>query len=117
MEAKNDWVVLESFSSEVEARVVESFLRAQNLEVELLDTHMNTYMPTSTSLGRGMRLMIRALDVDRARELLLESQRGSHLEIVGEHVPVKRSPVEKWMMVLLIAAAAAVLLLTYFRPS
>jgi hypothetical protein len=112
----DEWVVLESFPSEVEARVVESFLRAQGLEVQLLDTHMNTYAPSSLSHGRGMRLTVRSADLERAKSLLVEGQRGSHLEIVGEQVPLARNSYEKWMIALLVFATALTLLLTYFRP-
>jgi Putative prokaryotic signal transducing protein len=117
MEAENEWQVLEAFGSEVEARVVESFLRASGVEVQLLDTHMNAYVPSSPTFGRGMRMLVRASDLGRARELLVESRRGSHLEIVGEHTPVQRSPLEKWMLLLLVFAAAVTLLLSYLRPS
>jgi hypothetical protein len=111
-----EWAVLESFTSEVEARVVESFLRAQGLEVQLLDTHMNAYAPTSRSLGRGMRLMVRTADVERAREMLLESRRATHLEIAGEYAPPPRNPYEKWIIGLLLFAAALTFLLSYFKP-
>ena len=116
MEPSNDWQVLAAFTSEVEARVVESFLRAQGLEVELLDTHMSAYDPSAPSSGRGMRMMVRSSAVVQARALLEESERGSHLEIVGEHIPVVKSPGEKWMLFLVLFAAAMTFLLTYFRP-
>jgi hypothetical protein len=108
-----DWEVLSTYTSEVEARVVESFLLAQGLEVQLLDTHMNAYRPASRALGLGMRLMVRARDVERAKNLLNETQRSTHLEVVGEESAPLRNPFEKWIVILLILAAAIAGVLIY----
>jgi hypothetical protein len=110
-----DWAVLESFTSESEARVVESFLRAQGFEVQLLDTHTNAYAPTSQMLGRGMRLLVREKDLESARAMMIEGQRGSHLEIVGELQPVEKSPYEKWMVILVLIALAIAGAVSYLK--
>src|SRR4051812_33618202 len=100
------WVLLKSFDSEAEARVVESFLRANDFEVELLDTRV-----VGSGAGRagptGMRLMVRSEDLERARNLITEARRSSHLEIVeGTPPAVERSPFEKWIVLLLLLVAA-----------
>lgn len=110
-----NWTVLETFLSEAEARVAESFLRAQGLEVQLLDTHMNAYPPPSGSRGRGMRLMVRVKDLDIARELLMQGQRGSHLEIVGEQKPIAKSWIEGWMFWIVLFALIAAIAVSYLE--
>jgi hypothetical protein len=106
-----DWAVLESYESEVEARVVESFLRAQGYEVELLDT-FGRRMVAAVGKSGGLRLMVRARDVEAVRAVLIESQRGTHLSVAGEETPVLKSPLEKWLVVGLLLLAALVFILT-----
>ena len=103
------WALLNQFESVVEARVVESFLRAQGFEVQLLDTHtpIHRLMPFRGA-GSGLRLMVRTQDEAKARELLRETQKGFHLEIVGELQPIEKSRAERWIFVFLILLAALV---------
>jgi len=51
MTSMEDWKILDFLHIRAEARVVESFLRAQGLEVQLLDTYMNTHVPSTTLSG------------------------------------------------------------------
>ena len=114
------WQILDTYTSEVEARVVESYLRAQGVEVQLLDTHMNAYVPVPPTSGRsGMRLMVRTSQIPHAVELIALNQSTTRLEVVeSDHVPmaVVKSPGERWMLFLVLAAATLTFLLTYFRP-
>lgn len=110
MSTNDDWTLLRTFKSEVEARVVESFLRAQGFEVQLFDVHTNS-MPALRPAMDGMRLMVRASFVAEAEAVLTAAQRPSHLEIVGEELPVARSRFEFWMVWLLVVLAGTVFLL------
>lgn len=114
-DSEDEWKVLETYNSEAEARVVESFLTAQGFEVRLLDTYtMNRLLlPTGGPAAAGLRLMVRASDFAGARESLDANSRASHLEIVGTEQPVVRSPWERWAFVALIALIILVLFLTH----
>lgn len=108
----DQWEILDAFNSESEARVVESFLRAQGIDVQLLDTHVNSIPAVRASVS-GMRLMVRASDLERAREALAEAKRPSHLEIIGQEIPIEKSPFERWAIFAFIALAALVYSLTH----
>ena len=67
----NEFVVLKTFESEAEARVVESLLTAQGFVVELHGTHASVYTSVRASQkGVGLRLMIRERDLEAAQEAL-----------------------------------------------
>lgn len=110
--SRMEWTVLNAYESEVEGRVVESFLTAQGFEVQLLDTFGKRMTPTRGGLSGGLRLMVRSKDLEAIRVVLQESQKGSHLSIVGEEQPLAKSPAEKWMLALLIALMTLVYMLT-----
>ena len=95
----SDWQLLTSFQSEAEARVVESFLLAHQVEAQLLDTHSKyTHIVPTRALsgGGGLRLLVREHDLERARSLLEASERQSHLGLVteeGDMIPGKPPPI------------------------
>ncbi len=62
----SQWTLLENFSSEAEARVVESRLKAEGLTVELLGVQSRAagYMPG------GLRLMVLTQDLESAKIIL-----------------------------------------------
>jgi hypothetical protein len=83
-----DWVVLHNYDSQSEARVVESFLRAQGFEVQLLDTYSQTFLPSmALGPGTGMRLLVRKQDEAKARESLMLAASSSHLNLVQDADP------------------------------
>jgi hypothetical protein len=111
------WKVLKTFESEAEARVVESFLTAKGLDVQLLGTHSKyTVMAPSSMTLQGLRLMVRDEQVDAASQFLREQERSTHLSLVNEEpmgrMPGRRAPV--WISVMLLAAAAAALIKKFF---
>lgn len=107
------WRVLQTFDSEGEARVIESFLIAHGIDAHLLGTHdKSKHLAPGSLMGAGMRLMVRMEQVEAARKLLSEQARKTHLEVVGEeHVPHRpaRFTIEKIfaiaLLIVLIAAA------------
>ncbi len=106
----SEWVVFKKFDSEVESRIVESLLRARGFEVQLLDTHV-----TRTRLSEsGLRLMVRSGDLARAEEALRENQQPTHLEVVGEEQPMRRSPLENKFALVFLALATIAYILSKF---
>lgn len=108
---KRMWKVLKTYETEAEARVVESFLSAKGLDVQLLGTHSQyTAAPGSTSLQQ-LRLMVREEQLVSAREILHEHDRLAHLSIVndehGGKMPSRRPSV--WISVGLTALVLAAL--------
>jgi hypothetical protein len=99
------WAVLKTFDSESEARVVESFLRAQGFEVQLLDTHSHGFAPVKGLLKRqGLRLIVRESRLAEA-EGALNNTTPTHLDIVtGEPPKIGAGRAEKaiWVLLLLI---------------
>jgi hypothetical protein len=78
-----DWTVLETYRSQSEAVVVESFLRAKGFEVKLLDS-----LGQVPARGIGnLRLLVRAADAERARAAMSEAERATHLDIVDDLTP------------------------------
>lgn len=91
-----DWTVLENFDSQSEARVVESFLKAQGLDVQLLDTFSQTFLPArALGPGSGMRLLVHKQDEPRARQLLQEVQSSSRLHLVHDVQETPNPPFER----------------------
>lgn len=86
------WIRMATYNSESEALVVESFLKAHGIDVELFDTYANSYMPSISSAGTGMRLMVRSEDAERATQLLQERERASHLRLADEEDTPPRQP-------------------------
>ena len=56
--------------------------------------------------------MVRTEDLESAREALRLSQKGSHLEVVGEFQPLPKTRGERWIVALLLALALLVYFLT-----
>jgi len=109
----DEWTVLQHFTSEVEGRVAESFLTSHGVEVRLFDTHIN-YIQAVRASSDGLRLMVRSRDLERARNLLEDARRPTHLEVVGEELPIRKTRVERWIFFLLVALAALVFVLMKF---
>ncbi len=109
-DVENPWVVLNSYSSEGEGRVVESFLRSQGLEAQLLDTHL---LP-STGPGHkvGMRLLVRTDQLAHAQKSLERAQLQLQPEILESPKPVAKY--EKWLVIFLILTALLSWILTRF---
>jgi hypothetical protein len=114
-----EWVLLGNFEAQTEARVVESFLRAQGLEVQLLDTYMQALLPLrGLGPGSGMRLMVRRSDLEAARELLVKVENAARLSVVQEQEEpsptalAKAKPAfqrsKRFIVILLILAALIV---------
>jgi hypothetical protein len=83
------WTVLRSFESEPEARVVEAFLKANQIDVQLLGTHSHSGAVAPGSMKTAaMRLMVRQDQVPSANQLLKEQESRAHLSVV-EGPPVK----------------------------
>ena len=101
---EQEWVVVESFTSEAEARVVESFLRANGFAVQLLDTHAPYRIQPTAGLiaDGGMRMLARAEDLAAIKQILVEGQKPTHLEVMGELQPVYKSRYEKWILGLML---------------
>lgn len=69
-----EWLLLRTFESEGEARVVESFLLARGFEVELLGTFGVYHAIPGKMAGSGLRLMVRPRHHAAATQALAESQ-------------------------------------------
>lgn len=83
-----NWVLLKAYDSEAEARVVESFLQAHEIPVQLLGTYARyTVMVPGRDRVSGMRLLVPEDQRARAEELLAEQARATHLDIVTEGEP------------------------------
>ncbi len=111
------WKVLKTYDSEAEARVVESFLAAKGVDVQLLGTHSKyTVLAPGSSTMQGLRLMVRDEQLPMANEILSEQERGAHLSVVTDDqsgkMPARRASV--WISVMLAAAALAALARHYF---
>ena len=103
MSEAQEWVVLETYRSQSEARVVESFLTASGFEVQLLDALGQI---PARGLG-GMRLLVRAKDENAIRARLAEAERGTHLDLVDElgKAPPLFSQIDRTVLTLLVALA------------
>ena len=76
------WTVLRTFESEPEARVVEAFLQANEVDVQLLGTHSHSSIVAPGSLKTsGMRLMVRDEQLPVAKQLLVEQEARAHLSV------------------------------------
>lgn len=67
-----EWILLKTFDSEAEARVVESFLKANGLNPQLLGVHGNqmaTHLFSQNSRS-SLRLNLPASELQRGVELL-----------------------------------------------
>jgi hypothetical protein len=112
------WSHLKTFLSEGEARVVESFLLAQGIEVKLLDTH-SKYTHISPGRGQfaGLRMIVRESDLDAARDLLAESERGQFNLVDGEVPPGVPPRVtlgrERWIVLGVVGLFVLMLLLQW----
>ncbi len=103
------WTVLRSFESEPEARVVEAFLKANQIDVQLLGTHAHSRAVAPGSMQTAaMRLMVRQDQVPSANQLLKEQESRAHLSAV-DGPPVKA---ESRTNRVVIALALVVLALT-----
>ncbi len=110
------WTVLRSFESEGEARVVEAFLKAHDIEVQLLGTHSH---PGAVGPGSrhtaAMRLMVREGQAADARALLNEAEARAHLSVVTDPAPVPATRRVDLKVVLFILIVAAILSLIAWR--
>lgn len=72
-----DPVLLSSYDSEGEARVVESFLRANGFDVELMGTKTQPYSLVAKITGGGLRLMIASEQLPAAKQKLAEIEKAN----------------------------------------
>lgn len=109
------WTVLRSFESEAEARVVEAFLRANDIEVQLLGTHSH---PGAVAPGSrhsaAMRLMVRQDQAPEARSLLLDADARAHLSVVTDPAPpASVSRINQILVIVVLITAAIVTVLMW----
>lgn len=105
------WKVLKTFESEAEARVVESFLSAKGVDVQLLGTHAKyTVVAPGSSPMQGLRLMVRDEQAAQAVEILREQEKGAHLSIVNDDHPglMPGRRVSVWVSVVVFATGMAI---------
>jgi|GEM_PF-5285509 len=111
------WTVLRSFESEPEARVVEAFLKAHHIDVQLLGTHSHPGAVAPGSMKTAaLRMMVRQDQAENARQLLKETEARAHLSVVTEtegHPPKINNGLDKRMILLLLIAAAIVSVLVW----
>lgn len=114
-----DWTLLETYPSQTEARVVESFLKAQGLEVELYDQHSAYNLFPARKGQTGMRLMVLKRDLEMAQELVNNAKVGSHLSLIdsqAEGMEVTKLPPffnrREWIAGALFALLVVILALT-----
>jgi hypothetical protein len=67
----DEWTVLDVYNSEAEARVVESFLKANGIDAKLIGSLPTEYLKAG---GQGLRVSVRNEDSARAIELLRDAQ-------------------------------------------
>jgi len=108
------WTVLRTFESEPEARVVEAFLQANEIHVQLLGTH-STYSIVAPGSRRtlGLRLMVREEQLAAAKQLLQEQEARAHLTVVTEGSPPKIDKRYDKIIVALLLVVIAIL--TYLQ--
>lgn len=115
MSENDEWVVLKTFDTESEARVVESFLRAQGFEVQLLDTHSFGFVPLKGLVNKqGLRLIVRESQLTDAEEAMNNSA-PTHLSIAGEPPKVGATRGEKIVWMTLIGLLILVYLLRGYK--
>lgn len=108
------WTVLRSFESEPEARVVEAFLKAHQIDVQLLGTHSHSGAVAPGSMKTAaMRMMVRQDQAPAAQELLKEAESRAHLSVVTDSNPVKKQSSLFWLVI--IGALIVVAALTYLK--
>lgn len=87
------WTVLRSFESEPEARVVEAYLKAHHIDVQLLGTHTHAAAVAPGSLKTAsLRMMVRQDQKAEAARLLVEAESRAHLSVVTESPAPGASP-------------------------
>ncbi len=69
----NDWVAVAEFTSTVEADLAKAELDLEDIECELAGDYQNQAIPAMGVMG-PIRLLVRESDLDRAREVLEESE-------------------------------------------
>jgi hypothetical protein len=77
-EPEGDVVSVRTYSSEVEADLAASWLAAEGVEAMVLADDAGGALPSFRVLG-GVRLVVRAEDEDRAREILETAEREADL--------------------------------------
>ena len=83
----NEWVLLRAYSSSLEANVVRSFLNSKGIETRSRDEHIvNINWLYSNAVG-GVKVMVAAGELDRAKALLEEQEGQPNLEVVGMPCP------------------------------
>jgi hypothetical protein len=112
------WVLLKAFDSEAEARVVESYLSAHSIPVQLLGTFSRyTVMIPGGKKSSGMQLLVPEGERERAKELLHEQERAAHLSVVTDAPPPPVAwRLDKILLTLFALLAAIVLILRYVLP-
>ena len=110
------WTVLRSFESEPEARVVEAFLKANQIDVQLLGTHSHsTAVAPGSMKTAAMRLMVRQDQVPSANQLLKEQESRAHLSTV-DGPPVKaESRLTRALIALALVVLAFTSIFVFFR--
>ena len=110
------WTVLRSFESEPEARVVEAFLKANQIDVQLLGTHAHSRAVAPGSMQTAaMRLMVRQDQVPSANQLLKEQESRAHLSAV-DGPPVKaNNRIARALIAIVLVVLALTSLVVFFR--
>lgn len=71
---RNEWAEVANVNWLHEAEVVKSVLESEGIEVQLPDQHTVSIQPgAATALG-GVRVLVRANDRERARQVLKDTQ-------------------------------------------
>jgi hypothetical protein len=113
------WTVLRSFESEPEARVVEAFLKANQIDVQLLGTHSHSGAVAPGSMKTAsMRMMVRQDQAESAQNLLKEAESRAHLSVVTEEggpPPKVDMRYDRVIVVLIVLVIAVVSYLVWMR--
>ncbi len=113
------WTVLRTFESEPEARVVEAFLKANEIDVQLLGVHSHPGPVAPGSLKTAsLRMMVRDEQVSAAENLLKETESRAHLSLADEHSgspPKIDWRMDRVIVILLIVVAALIGLISFRR--
>src|SRR5262245_9785884 len=99
----SEYVVLRTFDSEVEARVVESFLKAKGFDVQILGAHMHQMVSVKGYSGTGLRLIIKEEFAAGAEQAMKDAELKGAPELNAGTPPPLMSKRDYIVMALFVA--------------